>query len=106
HVRASQMLGRDADVLWQDAVRRKVQVARRLAHGLDLLQARTRVEEGTVDGLGELFDPKGHGRLAESRGLNADWVPNGLELEEGRHVPRRLPVLVRDNALDVVGGDP
>ena len=61
------MLGRGADVLRQDAERREVQLARRLAHGLDLLQARARAEEGAVDGLGELFDPKGHGRLAESR---------------------------------------
>src|SRR6185369_10501693 len=82
----------------------EVQVARRQADGFDLLGARARVQQGAVDCLGELFDPKGHGRLAESRGLDADWVPNGLELEKGRYVPRRLSVPVGDDALDVVRG--
>src|SRR5512132_2491005 len=40
-------------------------------------------------------------------GSNADRVPDGLELEEGRDLPRALVVgRTADDALDVLGGQP
>ena len=64
-------------------------------------------DDGDAVALGDRLAEAAHGERQSRKCLDADRVPDGLQLEEGGDLPRALAVgAAAHDALDVVGGEP